>query len=471
MSKYKNLLNNSIIFAIGSFGSKFISFFMVPLYTYALSTNDYGVVDLMTTSINLLLPFVTLSIEQAVIRFVMNKTNIRQDREIISTSFYFVLAVATSVSVLGILFTYFTNMLKGYSILFFIFLIVSSIQTVFAQYSRGIKKIKEFAINGIIQTVIIASLNVLLLLYFNMGIRGYIVSLIVSNLISIIYLYYIVEGYKKISVKLIDYKSLRKMLVYSVPLIPNYTMWWLVNNSTRYIILVFIGASGNGLFAVANKIPSIITMFTNVFSQAWQISAFEEYESEGKSLFYSNVFEYYYEMLFVFSSFIVIICKPLIFYTVSNDFRASWIIIPSLCLAVIYQTLSAFVGSIYTASMNTKGVFYTSILGAVISVVINFLTIPHFGIDSAGLGPIVGFAVMTFIRLRDTREFVKIKINYIKFISNNIIFILQIITSFFLFNGKTSLLVLLQSFFFLMILFINVDIFKQMLKYFKKVNN
>jgi len=463
MSKYKNLFNNSLIFAIGSFGSKFISFFMVPLYTYALTTTDYGIVDLITTSVNLMLPFVTLSIEQAVIRFVMDDTNINKKKEILSTALFFIMGLVFLVSFVGVIISNIFNLFSGYRTYFFIFLIVSSIQAVFSQYTRGIKKIKEFAINGIIQTVVIASLNVLLLIKFNLGINGYIISLIASNVISIIYMCFVINAKKVISFSKIDFSYLKRMLYYSVPLIPNYTMWWLVNNSTRYVILLFVGASGNGLFAVANKIPSLITMVTNIFSQAWQISAFEEYNSEDKSKFYSIVFEYYYSILFLLSSFIIMFCKPLITILVNSQYYSSWLIVPALCFAMIYQTLSSFVGSVYTASMNTKGVFFTSIIGAIVSVVINFLTIPFFGISSAGIGPLIGFALMTLMRIKDTKKLIEIKINKLKFNVNNIVLTLQIIMTYLLHNSSLILIIGIQAILFVIIVVSNKNIFVKLL--------
>ena len=60
MRQYKKLLDNSIIFAIGLAGSKILSIILVPIYTHHLSTNEYGFIDLIVTSINLLIPIISL---------------------------------------------------------------------------------------------------------------------------------------------------------------------------------------------------------------------------------------------------------------------------------------------------------------------------------------------------------------------------------------------------------------------------
>lgn len=71
-SKYKELSLNTLLFTISSFGSKLISFLLVPLYTYTLSTQDYGTVDLLNTTIQLLIPFLTVNIQDAVLRFSLD---------------------------------------------------------------------------------------------------------------------------------------------------------------------------------------------------------------------------------------------------------------------------------------------------------------------------------------------------------------------------------------------------------------
>ncbi|WP_318766694.1 polysaccharide biosynthesis protein [Lactiplantibacillus carotarum] len=73
MNRNKKLLSNSIVFTIGNLGSKFISFFMVPLYTLAMNTKQFGQVDLVITTVNLFLPIATLSLFDAVFRFAMDK--------------------------------------------------------------------------------------------------------------------------------------------------------------------------------------------------------------------------------------------------------------------------------------------------------------------------------------------------------------------------------------------------------------
>ena len=65
MDKYKKLISNTVIFAIGTFSSKVLVFLLMPLYTTVLSNEEYGVTDLLVQTGNLLLPLVSLGIVNA----------------------------------------------------------------------------------------------------------------------------------------------------------------------------------------------------------------------------------------------------------------------------------------------------------------------------------------------------------------------------------------------------------------------
>ena len=75
MDKYKKLVSNTVIFAIGTFSSKLLVFLLMPLYTRVLTESDYGVVDLLMQTGNLLLPLVSLGINNAIIRFGLDKSS------------------------------------------------------------------------------------------------------------------------------------------------------------------------------------------------------------------------------------------------------------------------------------------------------------------------------------------------------------------------------------------------------------
>ncbi|MGF2109699.1 hypothetical protein IGI73_001075 [Enterococcus sp. DIV0755f] len=427
MEKYKKLIGNSLVFAIGNFGSKAINILMVPLYTFFMTPGEYGVVDLFNTTISLFLPIITISISEAVIRFTLDKINEEKSVNKVLSNAIFINVISILICTLLYPVLSYFELFEGYLFMFILLLSLNQLEATYTQFTRAIGKIKQFAINGLVMTLLTACFNIIFLVYMSLGTNGFLLSLILSNSISIIYLYFVTNSFERVKIKLIDFKLIKYMIKYSIPLIPNMIMWWLINSSTRYFILFFVDATANGIFAVANKIPTILSMFTSIFQQAWQLSVFEEFKNNDKDKFYSQVFKIYYKFLFTLSSLIIPFLHIIVPIIIDDSFIESWQIIPILLVAVIYQSFSSFVGTIYTASMNTKGIFVSSIIGGLISVLLNFILVPYYGLTGAGFSSALSFVCMFVIRYYDTKKDIKLNIDFRFFIFNNIMILLQIV--------------------------------------------
>ncbi|TPO79213.1 lipopolysaccharide biosynthesis protein, partial [Salmonella enterica] len=142
--RIKKLLTNSAVFAIGNLGSRVISIVMVPFYTYVLTTKQYGEVDLYLTTISLLLPIVTLSVPDAVLRFIMD-----EDEDNNKVLYNSILLLLLGFSVLLILFWVSSFFVEFPKELLYI-LLIQGIQIFLSQYVRGIGLVKQYAMNGIL---------------------------------------------------------------------------------------------------------------------------------------------------------------------------------------------------------------------------------------------------------------------------------------------------------------------------------
>lgn len=420
-NKYKSLLNNSVLFAVGNLGSKLISFLMLPLYTYQLSSSAFGKADLVQTTVSLLLPVVSLSIFDAILRFGMDRDN--DNSEIFTNGVMITIISSIIVFILGV-----TGELIGYSFSMYltITLILQAIQSLYSQYIKAIGKVQIFAFNGILLSLLTAILNILLLVVMHLGINGYLLSIIIATLLSNVYLFFRVKLYNDFSLNKFNFNKLKEMLRFSVPLIPNSVAWWTTTTISRYFILFFTNVAANGIFAVANRIPSLLSVLNSIFFQSWQMSAIQEYDSTDRGKFYSDIFFMYAELLFLGVSGILFILRPMMLILVSTEFRASWKYVPFLLITVLYSSFSGFLGQYYIAAKKTFGVFTTTVIGAVLNIIFNFIFIPTLGLMGAGISSALSFGILWLIRVKDTRKFVKTDLNVINILLNHIIIGLQI---------------------------------------------
>lgn len=423
LNSYKKLANNSFIFAIGTLGSKLISFLLVPLYTYYLSTSEYGTVDLTITTVNMLIPLVSASAYEAVLRFTMDKN---ETPAVILTNS---ITIASGGFVISILFypmlRYF-NVLDGNLVYLYMILFAQMFERILAQYTRALGKIKIFALNGILLTFTTGLLNILFLVYWNLGITGYYWAIILAYGFSAIYLLVSTRSYNDLRFANNDKNTIKELIVYAVPMIPNSLMWWLIDASSRYFIRWFVGISANGLFAVASRIPSLLNILYQVFNQAWQLSAIEEYENENKSEFYTNIFNNLSSFMFLGASGILIFIKVVFDTFFATEYFSAWKVVPFLLLGSIFSGFSSFLGTNYVAAKQTKGVFKTSVYGGIISLILNAIFIPTIGVVGAGISSMTSFFAMFLIRYYDTRKYIKLDIDWIKFGLNIFIILFQI---------------------------------------------
>ncbi|WP_214744391.1 polysaccharide biosynthesis C-terminal domain-containing protein [Exiguobacterium sp. s189] len=451
MSVYRKLISNSMIFAIGNIGNKLIFFLLIPLHTYYLSVNEYGTIDFITTLVSMILPIITLSIYESVLRFVMDEN---KDRTQVFTISLLITLVGTLFSVIAYIIF---NILNVYPINFLglvlVLLNLQALQVLLAQFSRGIGKIKIFAFNGIFLAISIAVLNVIFLVIFELGIKGYLLAFIGGEILSIFFLALTLKIYKYINLKYVDISLLKEMIKYSIPLIPNSFLWWIVSASNRVLIIYFIGVGANGLFALANKIPGLLTLFYNIFFQAWQLSAIEEYKSKNSSVIFSNVFNYFSVVLFIGTSIIFAFLKTIIGLTVSPEFYDSWNYVPFLLMGVIFANFSGFLGTNYIAAKKTNGVFKTTLIGGVVNFVMSLIFIPIFGVNGAAFSTMISFFIMWLMRIKDTKKIVQINMDKKLLTLNFSILSFQIFILFL--NFDYALEMIIELFLFSIIVFIN----------------
>ena len=245
MDKYKKLASNTLIFAIGTFSSKILSFLLMPFVTRMMGTGDYGSADLVQQTVNVLIPVVTLQVNSAALRFALDKAVDKSD--------VFKVGVRTTLAGFAVflLFTYPLSKLTindfhlgDYIILIVSFVLVSSFRQLCQQFVRGSGHVKLYAIDGILATATTLAFTILFLGPFKWGVTGYIVAIIASDACSVVFYFVTAKLYRYINFnKLKDNSITSQMLKYCVPLIPTIILWWIINVSDRYMVTYFISSS------------------------------------------------------------------------------------------------------------------------------------------------------------------------------------------------------------------------------------
>ncbi|RRG17558.1 hypothetical protein D3P96_07215 [Weissella viridescens] len=417
MNKNKKLLNNTLIFAIGSIGTKLINILMVPIYTYLMTKSQYGSVDLFITTINMLAPIVGFSIADAVFRFTLDDEY--DNKTVLSNGVALTLFGTASFALVSAIFYVITN---RPNLLFISVMVMANVFVMlFLNYFRGTGSIRLFIVFSLVFAALNAILTAVGIMVGPSHVTGFIMGYILSAVITIFLMIICSKCYRDMRIDKIKKPIMRELLMYSVPLIPNAFAWWFTQDAAKFFILLFVGASGNGLYAVASKVPALVTIFYGIFSQAWQISAVDEFKSEDASEFYSETFAKLFSWLIVVVAVALLVLRPIMGVIVQASYYDAWQNIGFLLVSAVFSNLSAFVGTTYIAAKQTRDIMTTTFIGLIANLIFSVILIPIFGVQGAGLGSMLGFALVLWIRLVKTKKLVPIKVNLFKTLSSLII--------------------------------------------------
>lgn len=405
--KNKYLIKNVIIFAIGNFSTKLISFFLIPLYTNVMTSSEYGIADLLSTICNFLVPLFTFNIVESVLRFSLDKEN--NSNKIVSISSV-ILLFTIFISLFSIPIMNLFKEYRDYSISFYLYLVTFATSQVFLVNLKGKEKLKLYSFGNFLYTLAVAIFNIIFLVYYDMEISGYFVAYTLANIILLIYS--VIVGDVIIDLKKFDFdkKMFIQMIKYSVVLIPTSFMWWIMNFMDRVMVTNMISSSANGIYAVSYKIPSILAVLSSIFTQAWLFSAVKEKDNDNER--YTNKIFNFLSFCTIFSAmFLLVILKPLFNVYVAKDFFIAWKYVPFLMIGYIFLTLSTFISTSYNVNKDSKGFLVSATVGACINIVLNFLLIPILKIYGAALATAISYLAVFIYRVIDTRKYIKIQIN------------------------------------------------------------
>ncbi|WP_332881318.1 lipopolysaccharide biosynthesis protein [Thermosipho affectus] len=427
--EYKVLAKNTVIISLGTFGSRAISFFLLPIFTRVLTKADYGKIDFFATTISLLLPFLTLGIVDAVFRFTMEKTGEEEKSGVLSSalmvSFWGILVFLVFVPIISKI-----ESISELTIYMVFAFAINSVLSIFKTYIRAKQKLLIFALGDIIHTISFATLGIVFVVVLRYGIKGYFLGYILSSLVDVLFLLIFGKIYKDISLKNVSLQKIRNMLEYSIPLIPNGLSWWIMNVSDRYLIIFYLGFAANGIYSVSYKFMSLITILNGIFYQAWQISAVEQYKSRNKDEFYSKIFRILSTFLLLIVMVFSIVLKPIMRIMVGASFYEAWRYVLFLFLGAIFSAFSSFFGVGYIASKKTVGAFKTSVVGAMVNIGINIVFIPIIGAQAAAISTMMAFLAMWIMRIFETRKYFRIKNNWIKLVLSFLLVSLSLFVNF-----------------------------------------
>lgn len=424
-SRKKYLAKNTALFALNSIGTRIITFLLVPLYTNAFTTSEYGTVDLITTIGTVLVPIITLNIGEAVMRFALDDD--ANQNNIMSIGVFF----AALSFILGFSSFFVINFFSQIHVsgwLVYFYCVSQGLYLTFSCNLRGQEKLFHYAVGNILHTFVAAGLNIVFLIFLKLGINGYFYAYILSNITTFLYCFLAGNVKDTISKFHIDKKLMRKMVTYAIVLVPNSLMWWIMNSSDHIMVTAMIGIAANGIYAISYKIPSILSSLSTVFNQAWSYSAIHENKSKDSVEFNNTMFDKLVRFQLLITVALMSIMRPFLKIYVQPSYFEAWKYTPYLLVGYFFLTMGTFLSTIYTVQKDSKGFFFSGTVGAILNVMLNWILIPLWGVSGAAFATCFSYIAVFLYRVKDTRKYMVIHVFRPEYVCGYILLIITAVT-------------------------------------------
>lgn len=407
MSREGQLVKNTLIISFGTIIPKLASVVTLPIITAGLTKAEYGTYDLVNTLVSLFLPIITMQLQSAAFRFLIEvRNNSKRTSNIIST----ILTFITMTSLVSLLILFFTlnNLAISTKLLICIYFFFDMYVQTLSQIIRGINKNAIYSISAILQALVNLVLVLIFIKWGNFGLNGLLLSLGGACITSTFFLIIIGKIFTFYSPRKFSYTTLKTMFQFSWPMIPNTLSLWVMNISDRLLLTFFLGVEVNAIYAVANKIPSLFGIVQNTFTYAWQENASISENDLDVSEYYSSIFLKVFNLLVGVMGLLIASTPVLFSLLIKGNYMEAYNQMPILFLGVFFSTISSFIGGIYVAKRKTKSVGITTLVAAMMNFLINVIFIKYIGIYAASISTLVSYMFLAFFRMYDVNKIQKL---------------------------------------------------------------
>ena len=414
MNQYRYLVKNIGVLTISSFATNILSFFLLPLYTSILSTEEYGIFDIYSTSISLLIPLFTLCTANAIVIYLLDNDSVKEEIVAIGVkylciSFLLLIVVYTINITFNLL-----PVLNEYKVLFILLYLSTSINQFFNNIARGFEKMVSISIASLISGGLTIGLNVVFLVGFEWGLKGYFGATIWGLTLSNFFYFFYLKFWKYLRYVKCNKKIELEICKYGCGLLVNTISWWITLSSDRYVVLYMCGIGANGLISVANKIPTVMRTFQNLFENAWILSVAKNYNQSDKDSFFINIYNYYNLFMILITSLVIAFVRFLALVLFKGEFFEAWHLVPFYMMAALFNAGAGVLGGIFTAEKKIRVISITTALGAGINIILNILLVVLWGVIGIAIATMVANGIVLVVRIFYVKKMMDFRLSTIR---------------------------------------------------------
>lgn len=409
MKDAKSIAKTAGLFFVGNVASKLVVFILLPIYTNYLPASDLGYYDLAVSCTTLLVTIVYIESWTATLRFMYEGDSYIDKCIVAKASLCIVVFSSLLLLMISVAVHFFAQ------VLYLGLITAYGVSLALANYAaflcRGFGNNAAFALSGVINTSIMAVLNIVLIVGFSCKAEALFVSAIAGQFAQFGFLAFKTNLYQIVKKAQFDSLKVRELVRFAMPMSVNTVAYWLLSSFGRVAIFILLGDSANGLYSVGYKFSSAVTLVASCFTLAWQDSAFGAFREANRADYYGRMTTVFSSCIFVGGGFLLPFVSLVFPILVGSDYSSAFATIPLFLLVACLNAISVFLGNTILAEKKSSWNLYTAIPGAVCNVLLCFPLVGLWGIDGANCAMAVGYVATIVCRSVALRKLVGQKIS------------------------------------------------------------
>ncbi len=416
-SELKVISRHSGIYGLSNILNRIVSLILLPVYTHYLTPADYGLMDLLYFTTAFIGIVLEMGINSAVSRFYFESEDQKKRNLIISTAFY---GFGVGSTVIVLIFIggsrFLTELIfkeSAYTHLMIVALAGLALE-VYIQaaytYIRVQQRSHVLMIISVIRLIMQLSLNILFLVYFEMGVLGILLGTLISNFVLALFLVPFVLRETGLG---FSREKLVEMIRFGLPLIPSNIMSYIVNVSDRYFLNAFTNLSMTGIYTLGYRFGILVNEFVaSPFGQIWMPRRFAYFQKEDSERIFARIFTYFCLASFFVGLGISVLTKDVIKIISNEAYWDAHLVVPVIILSYIIASFQMHFNIGILIKKKTKYIMYINITTAIANLVLNYFLIKEYNIWGAAYATIISFILKTSLFYIISNRMIKIAIEW-----------------------------------------------------------
>ncbi|HYR51619.1 MAG TPA: oligosaccharide flippase family protein [Candidatus Dormibacteraeota bacterium] len=387
------------IYTVGNLTNKAVGFLMIPIYTHFLSPREYGIMDMLDLTIVLVGMLVGMGIGTAVFRFYYSSNDDKERREVIGSALLFNTLVAGVVGLVIIVASKQASEIlfraSGYAFYIQLAILafwVGTIGDVCRTYLRVQERSVLYVVASIGQLLVGLSLNIYFIAFRHMGVLGFLLSTLISNLLASVIL--LARTVSEIGFSFSVFK-VRQMLGYGMPFVLSGLGLFILNFADRYFLNAYAGLSAVGVYALGYKFGFMINVLVVApFLQMWQAQMFVVEKEANAPAIYVRMFEYFAALIVFAVLGVSIFIKDILRVMAGPEYFSAYQIVPIVALAYVFNGWAQYfrLGMLLTRRTGPIAAIMTGT--GILTLVLYVVLIHAFHAMGAAVATLISFGVM-----------------------------------------------------------------------------